>query len=312
MLIDTHAHINFSAYKDDGEEVIKRSLAEGTWLINVGSEKDTSRRAVEYAQKYKEGVFAAVGLHPGHLADVEYEEEIKGERVKFSTAAEVFDAEHYFNLAREDKVVAIGEIGLDYYRTAADKRGTDTRINAEKNLQKEVLLEQLGLAEKLNKPVMLHCREAHEDLIGILKNFNNYSSSPSTSLGVNRVEKSKNEVLDFAPAALRSNNKLTGVVHSFSGRWSQAQQYLAMGFYLGFNGIITFARDYDRVVKEMPLERLVLETDCPYLTPEPFRSKRNEPSYVRYVAQKVAELRGISVEEVAEVTTRNARELFKI
>ncbi len=105
---------------------------------------------------------------------------------------------------------------------------------------------------------------------------------------------------------------MKGVVHSFSGRWSQAQEYLEMGFYLGFNGIITFARDYDRVVKEMPLGRLLLETDCPYLTPIPFRGKRNEPAYVKYVAGKVAELREVSLDEVAEVTTRNARELFKI
>ena len=297
MLIDTHAHVNFLQYKNDGDEVVKRSLAEGTWMINVGSEKDTSRRAVEYAQKYKQGVFAAVGLHPGHLAAVEYEEEIKGEKVKFSTAAEIYDERYYFDLACEPKVVAIGEIGLDYYRMDMTcdipklnfpilghrKSKSDRQINAEKNLQKEVLLEQLGLAEKLNKPVMLHCREAHEDLLKILKTW-----------------------------TLVGNKPLRGVIHSFSGRWSQAKQYLAMGFYLGFNGIITFARDYDKVVREVPLDKLLLETDCPYLTPEPWRGKRNEPSYVKYVAQKVAELRGISVEEVAEITTKNARKLFKI
>ena len=283
MLIDTHAHINFNAYKDDGDKVVRRALAQDIWLINVGSEKDTSRRAIEYAQQFERGVFAAVGLHPGHLAAVEYEEEIKGEQMKFSSSAEIFDERYYFNLAQEAKVVAIGEIGLDYYRLTADKRGTDARIDADKNLQKEVLLEQLGLAENLNKPVLLHCREAHEDLLKILRTW-----------------------------TLVGNKPLRGVIHSFSGRWSQAEQYLAMGFHLGFNGLITFARDYDRVVREMPLGKLLLETDCPYLTPEPWRGKRNEPSYVRYVAQKIAELRGISADEVAEVTTRNARELFRI
>jgi len=272
MLIDTHAHVNFVQYKNDGDEVIKRSLAEGTWLINVGSEIDTSRRAIEYATRYKTGVFAAVGLHPLHLRAQEIEEKNNGETIKFTIPAEEFNEKYYADLARQDKVVAIGEIGLDYYRNGATKE-----------LQREVLLEQLGLAEKLNKPVMLHCREAHEDLIKILKTW-----------------------------ILVGNKHLRGVVHSFSGRWSQAQQYLAMGFHLGFNGIITFARDYDKVVREMPLDKLLLETDCPYLTPEPFRGKRNEPSYVRYVAQKVAGLRGIRVEEVAEETTRNARELFKI
>ncbi|HAB53737.1 MAG TPA: hydrolase TatD [Ignavibacteriales bacterium] len=272
MLIDTHAHVNFVQYKDDGDEVVRRSLAEGTWLINVGSEKDTSRRAIEYAQKYKEGVFAAVGLHPLHLRAQEIEKKDNGETIKFTVPAEDFDEEYYANLAGQDRVVAIGEIGLDYYRNGATKE-----------LQREVLLEQLSLAEKLKKPVMLHCREAHEDLLKTLKTW-----------------------------TLVGNKPLRGVLHSFSGTMAQAQQYLAMGFNLGFNGIITFARDYDEVVRGMPLDKLLVETDCPYLTPTPFRGKRNEPSYVKYVAEKVAELRGVSVAEVAEVTTDNARKLFKI
>lgn len=273
MLIDTHAHINFNAYKNDGDEVAKRALAENVWLINVGAERKTSRRAIDYAKKYESGVFAAVGLHPGHLAATEYEEEAAGEKIKFSSPEEIFDDKYYFDLAQQKEVVAIGEIGLDYHY----------ENGARHELQKEVLLEQLGLAEKLNKPVILHCREAHEDLLAILKTW-----------------------------TLVGNKPLRGVVHSFSGRWSQAEQYLAMGFYLGFNGIITFARDYDRIVKDMPPDRLVLETDCPYLTPAPFRGKRNEPGYVKYVAQKVAELRGISLGEVAEATTKNAKELFRI
>ncbi|HRY52847.1 MAG TPA: TatD family hydrolase [Candidatus Portnoybacteria bacterium] len=272
MLIDTHAHINFRDFKDDGDEVAKRTLAEGVWMINVGAERKTSQRAIDYAKKYDSGVFAAVGLHPGHLANVEYDEEVKGEKIKFSSQAEAYDEKYYFSLAKQPEVVAIGEIGLDYYRNAARRE-----------LQKETLLEQLGLAEKLNKPVILHCREAHEDLLGILKTW-----------------------------TLVGNKPLRGVVHSFSGRWSQAEQYLAMGFYLGFNGLITFARDYDKVVCQMPLDKMLLETDCPYLTPLPFRGKRNEPSYVKYVAQKVAELRGISAEEVAEATTKNAKGLFRI
>jgi len=274
VLIDTHAHINFNVYKNDGDEVVRRALAENTWLINVGAERDTSRRAIEYARQYEAGVFAAIGLHPGSLAAQEYEEKIDGDEiVKIKTEAQEFDCEYYKTLAQDDKVVAIGEVGLDYHYSNG----------ARPELQREVLLEQLGLAEKLNKPVMLHCRDAHEDLLKILEMWN-----------------------------LVGNKPLRGVVHSFSGRWSQAEKYLAMGFHLGFNGIITFARDYDRVVREAPLSRLLLETDCPYLTPAPFRGKRNEPSYVKYVAEKVAELRGISVEEVAEVTTKNAKKLFRI
>jgi len=272
MLIDTHAHVNFLQYKNDGDEVVQRSLAEGTWLINSGSEKETSCRAVEYSARYGTGVFAAVGLHPLQLRAQEIEENDNGEIIKFIAPAEEFDEEFYTDLAGQDKVVAIGEIGLDYYRNAAVKE-----------LQQEVLLKQMNLAIKLKKPIIVHCREAHEDLQKIFKEW--------TSAG---------------------KSLPSGVLHSFSGTMAQAQEYLEMGFYLGFNGIITFARDYDRVVREMPLTRLLLETDCPYLTPIPFRGKRNEPSYVKYVAQRVAELRNITFEEVAEVTTRNARELFKI
>jgi len=273
MLIDTHAHLNFFAYRDDGDEVVKRVLKDNIWMINVGSQYDTSRRAVEYAQKYSQGVLAAVGLHPIHLKKQEVDVSIdEYESVEFKAGAEKFDYERYKVLAQNPKVVAVGETGLDYYRNAESKL-----------LQREVLLEQIALAREIGKPIIFHCREAHQDLLEVLKNW------------------------EFV-----GNKRLRGVIHSFSGRWSQAQQYLEMGFYLGFNGIITFARDYDRVVKEMPLERLLLETDCPYLTPIPFRGKRNEPAYVKYVAEKVAELRGISFEEVAEITTANARTLFNI
>jgi len=280
MLIDTHAHVNFGAYKDDGDEIIKRAFEQNVWLINVGSQFETSRRAVEYAQKYPEGVLAAVGLHPIHLKKQEIDAPIdEYETVEFKSGAGKFDYERYKVLAQNPKVVAIGETGLDYFHITKNIK----HITEEKELQKEVFVEQLRLAQDLGKPLIFHCREAHQNLIEILKS------------------KIKNQ-----------KSKITGVIHSFSGRWSQAQEYLEMGFYLGFNGIITFARDYDRVVKEMPLGKLLLETDCPYLTPIPFRGKRNEPAYVKYVAEKVAELRGISFEEVAEVTTKNARELFKI
>jgi len=301
MLIDTHAHVNFVAYKDDGDEVVKRTLKENIWMINVGSERDTSRRAVEYAKKYSEGVFAAVGLHPIHLKKQKVDAQIdEYESVEFKAEAEKFDYDYYKSLAQNDKVVAIGEIGLDYYRNAKSKL-----------LQRETLLKQMALAQELNKPIIFHCRETHNDLLEILKNFKN--NSPSSRFAGEAGQPSLNIREEVPPLNLRGGEgELRGVIHSFSGRWSQAQQYLEMGFYLGFNGLITFARDYDKVIKQMPLERLVLETDCPYLTPAPFRGKRNEPAYVKYVAEKVAELRGISLEEVAETTTANAKKLFEI
>jgi TatD DNase family protein len=278
MLIDTHAHVNFIAFKADGDEVIKRALAADTWLINVGSQLDTSRRAAEYAKKYEQGVYASVALHPIHLKGRKIVAEVDPEElIEFQTQEEKFDYQRYKELAAQPKVVAIGETGLDYYHLDPGEEEN------QKALQKESFLEHLRLAQEMDKPVIIHCREAHNDVLAILRNY-----------------------------TVNKGNRLRGTIHSYSGRWSQAQAYLAMGFYLSFNGIITFARDYDRVIGRMPMERLLIETDCPYLTPIPHRGKRNEPLYVKYVAEKIAELKSISFEEVAEVTTENAKKLFKI
>ena len=282
MLIDTHAHVNFNAYSEDSEEVIRRALKEDIWLINVGSQYSTSKRAVEFAEKFPRGVFAAIGLHPIHLKEQRIKEEIDPlEEFEFETRPEVFDYEEYKKLAGYEKVVAIGEVGLDYYHLSKENR------EAEREKQKENFIKHLELAGELNKPIIIHCREAHGDVLEILKEF---YGSPSTS----------------------SANNIRGVIHSFGGRLSQAQEYFNLGFLIGFNGLITFARDYDKVIKSASLERMVIETDCPYLTPIPHRGKRNEPSYVKFVAEKIAEIKGISFEEVAEATTKNARELFRI
>ena len=276
MLIDTHAHVNFNAYKDDADEVIRRSLDGSTgspqvWMINVGSQYDTSKRAVEIAEKYKEGVYAAVALHPIHLGPPKFVDE---EEVKFKTREEKFDKEKYKELAASPKVVAIGETGLDYYHTEDEKI---------KELQKEVFIQHLDLARELNKPVIFHCRKAYEDLLKIL-------------------------IFNFQFSIFKPK----GVLHCFMGKLSQAEEFLKMGFYLGFNGLITYCRDYDKVIKNTPLERILIETDCPYLTPIPHRGERNEPLYVKYVAEKIAEIKQVSFEKISEQTTENARELFKI
>jgi len=302
MLIDTHAHVNFVAYKDDGDEVIKRALQNNVWLINVGSQYDTSCRSVQYAQKYPEGVYASVALHPIHLKGRKIRAEVDPyELIEFETQEEKFDFKKYKELAQNPKVVAIGETGLDYYHLKSEP---PEEIDKIKNLQKEVFLQHLKIADELAKPLIIHCREAQRDTLEILKSFQ--SLLPERS---DEVAKSKTNVVG---PSISSGNKLRGVIHSFSGRWSQAEQYLEMGFYLSFNGIVTFARDYDKVILNMPLERLLIETDCPYLTPIPFRGKRSEPLYVKYVAEKIAEMRGISFDEVARVTTENARKLFNI
>ncbi len=262
MLIDTHAHLNFDAYKNDTDDVIRRSLDNDTWVINVGSQYATSKRAVEIAQKYPEGVYAATGLHPIH-------------------AEEKFHYEKFKKLTESKKVVAVGEIGLDYKKEYAQF----------KEKQRSGLCQQLNLAKELNLPVIFHCRFAHDDLIKILKSE---TQSPR------------------------------GVIHCFTGTWGQAEKYLEIGLYLGFNGIIfkldtraeakggeetSVSSTMDDIIKKTPLEKILIETDCPYLTP-PQVEGRNEPLYVKYIAEKIAKIKNISYQEVAKATSKNAKKLF--
>lgn len=246
-------------------------------MINVGSQYSTSKRAVDMAGRYVNGVYAAIGLHPIHLADGIFKTKLDEEEVIIPTKNEEFDYDKYKQLAKSSKVVAIGEIGLDYYY----RPKTKTKLDEFKNRQKEVLLMQLDLAKELNLPVIFHCRSAHEDLINEIR--------------------SRDEI---------GSPKITGVIHCFTGTWEEAQKYLAMGFYLGFNGII-FKLDLDEVIKKIPLDKILLETDCPYLTPKPIEG-RNEPLYIKYVAEKIAGLKNETFEKISEITTQNAKQLFKI
>lgn len=283
FLIDTHAHVNFNTYKDDGPEVIKRTLKENIWLINVGAQYSTSRRAIQYAEKYKEGVYAAVGLHPSHVHQDNLKQD-KGAQEEVRELEE-FDSEKYKELLENSKVVAMGEIGLEY--------GDEISQEA-KDKQREVLLEQLDLAQQLAKPVIFHCCKAYDDLIELLTQFQaGCASCPFACPGA-------------------GSSQIKGVFHCFMGRWSQAEKLMEMGFYFGFNGLITYARDYDKVIEKLPLEKILLETDSPYLTPVPHRNKRNEPLYIKYVAEKIAEIKKIKLEQVAQQTTKNARKLFEM
>jgi TatD DNase family protein len=279
LLIDTHAHVNFNAYKEDGDEVIGRALGNDVWMINVGAQYSTSRRAVEYAEKYKEGVYAIVGLHPIHVYQGAQEKDWDG--TISEREFEEFNEEKYRKLLENPKTVAMGEIGLDYVE------GMNQEM---KDKQKDALLRQLDLARQMDKPIVFHCRKAYDDLVELLEMFN----------------------LGCAHCPHACAPSLKGVLHCFMGRWSQAEKLMEMGFYFGFNGLITYARDYDKVIKNLPLEKILLETDCPYLTPVPHRDERNEPVYVKYVAEKIAEIKGIKFEQVTEQTTKNARELFGI
>lgn len=279
MLIDTHAHVNFSAFKDDADEVIRRALDNETWMILVGTEYKTSKRALDYANKYERGVFATVGLHPIHLQSIS----AKGEDYEFQSRAEDFNYEVYERLAKSNKAAAIGEIGLDYYHI--DKTQNAAAV---KERQKEIFIEQFKLARELDLPVIIHCRQAHDDMLAILQDF-------------------KKEYKDNLP-----KNRPWGVMHCYSGDEDLAWQYFNLGLIISFTGLITFSVLWDDLIRRVPLEKIMIETDCPYMTPEPYRGQRNEPILVKYVAKRIAEIKNLSIEKVADITTKNAREFFGI
>jgi len=286
MLIDSHAHLNFAAYKKDVDEVIQRCLNNDVWMINVGTNYQTSKKAVEITQEFPQGVFAAVGLHPIHLETGLVKIKNDTEEIEIKTREEEFDYEKYKELASsigsgqaESKVVAIGEIGLDYYW----RPKTSKKKELFKQKQKDLLLKQLNLAKELNLPVIFHCRMAHQDLIRIL--LENSEILPKKA-----------------------------VAHGFVGNLEELQKYLDFGFFIGFNGIIFKSIegiDFEKNIKETPLDKILIETDSPYLTPPP-KSGRNEPLYVKYVAERLAKIKKISYEEVSKITTENAKKLFKI
>ncbi len=297
MLIDAHAHLNFNAYKKDVDEVIRRSLENNVWMINIGTNYETSKKAIELAEKYEKGVYATIGLHPIHLETGLVKIKNDTEEVEVKTREEGFDYEKYKELAKSERVMAIGEFGLDYYW----RPKTTKKKELFKQKQKDLLLKQLELAKELNLPAIFHCRMAHDDLIKILN--------------------TRYKIQDTKPR---------GVVHCFTGTWEQAEDYMRMGFHLGFNGIIfsSFAPQgyggsaeasgeggklnyWDELIQKIPLNSILIETDCPYLTPNPMTG-RNEPLYVKYVAEKIAEIKKLSFEEIAKITTKNAQELFKI
>jgi TatD DNase family protein len=268
---DTHTHVNFAAFKDDQKETIKRSLDAETWMINVGTQSDTSKSASDLAAKYEKGVYAAIGLHPVHT----YQQMLDEEESHFKSRAESFIEAEYESML-SDKVVAVGECGLDYFRMPTNE--DPVRI---KKLQKTEFVKQLNFAKKNGLPVIIHCRDAYEDLLEILKS--EYSGGQ-------------------------------GVAHSFTDTWETAKKFLDIGFYVALNGILTFDKTgkLAEVVEKSPIDRLLTETDAPYLTPPPYRGKRNEPSYVRHVAEKIAEIKKISLQEVGERTFQNALDLFQI
>jgi len=275
--IDIHSHVNFKAFDADRDEVIKRALENDTWVINVGTQVDTSRKAVEMTNQYKEGVYSIVGLHPIHTGASYHDEKELGEGGKeFTSRGEVFNKEFYRELLKDKKVVGIGECGLDYYRCTPESIAK----------QKKDFISQIELANEFNKPLMLHIRN-------------------------NPTEKKYNAYID-ALDLLKKYSKVKGDVHFFAGTWEEAKGFIDFGFTLSFTGVVTFTNDYDEVIRNVPLEMIMSETDSPYVTPIPHRGKRNEPSYVKEVVKKIAEIKNLSENEVAKAIIENARRVFHI
>jgi TatD DNase family protein len=252
MLIDSHAHLEMKEFDNDREKVIERAKQAGVdFIISVGTNLNLSRKAASLADQYK-NIYAAVGIHPHDV-----------NKINNKTYDDLRE------LAGRKKVIAYGEIGLDYFRNLSPQE-----------LQLEKFGEQLLLAKELNLPVIIHSRQAHEQSLKMIK-----------ASGIRR-----------------------GVFHCFSGDYELARRCLDWGFYLSVPGVVTFnkSKTMQDVVRRVPLSSLLLETDCPFLTPDPYRGTRNEPAYIVHTAKKVAEIKGISWEEVAAFTAQNTLSLFNI
>jgi len=260
-IVDSHAHLNFSQFDADRDAVVERAREAGlVAILNVGTDLASSRTTVALAEQY-DFIYAAVGVHPHDAKTV--------------TAAVLDELR---GLARHPKVVAVGEIGLDYYRDLSPRP-----------VQRRAFADQLDLAAELALPVVIHSREAHDDVLAALRGWEALPPEGGIEGG-------------------------TGVLHSYSAGPEQLEEVLKLGFSIGISGPVTFPKAHRlrAVAAAVPLERLLVETDCPYLTPKPYRGRRNEPAYVRYVVEAVARARGVSVEAVAQATVDNARRLFGI
>ncbi|MBR1743462.1 MAG: TatD family hydrolase [Lachnospiraceae bacterium] len=252
MIIDTHAHYDDEAFLEDRETVFKEIKANGVGLVvNIGSTLASAKESVELAKQY-DFIYAAVGVHPSEIEELTEE-----------------DMGWLFEASKENKVVAIGEIGLDYHYDEPDRE-----------LQKKWFIRQLKVAKETGLPVCIHSRDAAQDTLDIMKEWH--------------------------------SEGISGVIHCYSYGWEHAKVYLEMGFFLGIGGVVTFknGKKLKEVVKNAPMESIVLETDAPYLAPTPYRGKRNHSGYLPLVAEAIAEIKGISKEEVIRMTEENAGRLY--
>jgi TatD DNase family protein len=305
--IDIHAHLNLSAFDADREEVLARTIEAGVAHINVGTKESTSKKAVEIAEAH-EGTWAIVGLHPIQTTPDHHDEEEIGEGGNpFVSKGEVFNKDFYRELCKSDKVVALGECGLDYYHLS-ESRGSSISSHmteqkegvsgamyrndpSTKEIQEAQFIAQIELANELGLPLMIHTRDAK----------GNQASAAA-----------QGSVYDDTYALLKQYAKVPGNIHFYAGNYEQAKRFFDMGFTISFTGVITFAKDYEEVVRNAPLDMIHGETDCPYVAPVPFRGKRNEPLFVKEVYKKIAEIKGEDEEKVRVQLLTNAEKLFSL
>jgi len=282
MLIDAHAHLNFHAFKKDLEEVLKR--CQNMKVINIGSQYPTSRLALELARKNK-NMFASVGLHPVHVLEQERDKNEIREKIEMSDDEQLAGIRELLKSDKDNRIVAIGETGLDYFHIKTNKHSAEEI----KQAQKDIFISHIELAKEFEKPLMLHCRDSKD-----------------------KPGEAYKELLSIVNSQLSNVNN--GMIHCFSSNIKIAKEFVSAGFYIGITGIITFpnAGELVDVVKQIPLDRLLTETDCPYLAPQPVRGERNEPPYVEHVAKKIAEIKGIGYDEVIAAVETNAKKIFNI
>ncbi len=271
-LFDAHSHVQFPAYDGDREAVIERAQKAGVKMLAVGTQYATSQSAITLAQKYPKDVWATVGFHPNHLSTT-WHHDLKEQQ---ESIPEVFDKEKFLTLAHDPKCVAIGEFGLDYYRITGDEKNI-------KEKQQEVFREHVQIAQAVEKPLMIHCRpkkgtdDAYEDLLGLL-----------------------------------GNARVPAVIHFYVGSPAITEQLLTTGCYFTFGGVITFARDYDESIRLIPLERILLETDCPYVAPLSQRGKRNEPAFIPETYRKMAEIKKVDYDRLVQSVQSNFESVFRV
>lgn len=273
FLIDTHAHLDADIYSNELDTVIKSALAEDVWMVTVGSDYASSVRAVEIAERYPTGVFAAVGLHPNKVP------------LDLSAADRLLNLEKFAELAMHPKVVALGETGLDFSDIPQGRLGGAEFQQAEKlkASQKIVFGKFLDLSRELRLPLLLHCRDAHDEMLGMLETWD------KTTRGFDS----------------------RGILHGFNGSWKDARRFFALDFLISVTGIIAHGAYQAELTKKAPLSRLVLESDCPHLTASPWNLRRSEPGYLPSVLSSVAGTRREAPELVAQETTRNALNALK-